>query len=780
MSKVAITVAAEPASNKTRAGAVVTLTKGDVDHQAITSDTGVALFSEVEPGEYAARVKVAPEFFVAAETATTVTVAPDNTNATLAINPLVLTLKSTLPPSGSIDFQKVEVWEIDGPRVAEVALEAAATPVPIPTAGDYQIRTVRPLPGYLQPPDGAGPKVRLSNTSPAKDATLPERTAKLQLAFKVGTKDAPTAVVNATSIRVQDTLGVVPASNVPQTTTLRRPGAHTYTVTDLPPGLQLSSGSPDKFEVAWNDSSPPPDSDVKQIIQRDLVLQEAPKTSRGLAWIVSWVFVGLLMLATGICFVASRFKGDTAQKLGSLAPALLVLAVGLLILQLAGNSKQGIFEPLVGLDGRTSVSRIAPALWTLALVVVMCRNANLVSWSGDKLAATLKDHWEAYLILLGGPWATAVLAKATVNYKVTNGTLQKSSSDGPEVLDAIRDDGGQTSLVDAQYLLFNIVALTFFVAAYIAQGPDLPEIPALLLALTSGAAAVYVGNKAAEQNRPTLTGLVPASVRPGDELTISGQNFIPPGTTPKDGVTVSLSGYGVLPPVTGKNATNTEVVVQVPANVVAGNPSVTVTTAAKVTTEPRPLEVVSADLVVVGLVEPALVPGEVVHLQVDNFRTRPDGQPMTYFVAFDDQWVQARLTADAQPRLEVTSPRSITGSTVAVAVRDGNGRTSGTTSVSVDSGPKIVNVTATRITGKQKVQVIVDAVGVLPPSPTVGDLSAVRVGESVATVSERRTVAGSRDRLVATAPLAATAKSITVIAVDWTGRTSTPRPEPVD
>mgnify|MGYP003380544897 CR=1 FL=1 len=85
----------------------------------------------------------------------------------------------------------------------------------------------------------------------------------------------------------------------------------------------------------------------------------------------------------------------------------------------------------------------------------------------------------------------------------------------------------------------------------------------------------------------------------------------------------------MLPPVTGKNATNTEVVVQVPANVVAGNPSVTVTTAAKVTTEPRPLEVVSADLVVVGLVEPALVPGEVVHLQVDNFRTRPDGQPMT-------------------------------------------------------------------------------------------------------------------------------------------------------
>ena len=67
------------------------------------------------------------------------------------------------------------------------------------------------------------------------------------------------------------------------------------------------------------------------------------------------------------------------------------------------------------------------------------------------------------------------------------------------------------------------MALTFFLIAYISQGPNLPEIPALLLALTSGAAAVYVGNKAADQNRPTLSGLVPASVRPGDELTISGQ-----------------------------------------------------------------------------------------------------------------------------------------------------------------------------------------------------------------------------------------------------------------
>ena len=236
----------------------------------------------------------------------------------------------------------------------------------------------------------------------------------------------------------------------------------------------------------------------------------------------------------------------------------------------------------------------------------------------------------------------------------------------------------------------------------------------------------------------------------------------------------------MLPPVNGKTPTDTDVVVQVPANVPSGYPTVTVASAARVSTEPRTLEVVSADLLVVGLVEPSIVPGETVHLLVDNLRARPDGEPMAYFVGFDGQWVQARLTAEVQPRLEVTSPRSLKGSTIAVAVRDGTGRTSVTTSVAVDSGPKIVGATATRITGKDKnkdkVQVIVDAVGVLPPTPTEDDVSGIRVGDSVVTVSERRTVGGSRDHLVVTAPLAATARSISIIAVDWTGQTTTPRP----
>ena len=780
MSKVAIAVEPNPASEKACAGAVVTLTSGALPALSeTTSDNGIAEFLDVDPGEYTACVTVAPSFFVPKSTKT-LTVAQNDLTDTLQIVPLVLTLKSTEPESGSIP-QQVEVWAVDGVRVADVALDDTSTEVPIPKVGKYRIQVTGTLLGGLQPPSDIGPTVEFSKAKPAKEVQIPERTAKLLLKIKDGTSNANDILVKGIGIQVRDAAGLLPTTSGAGPTNLRNTGEHTLTVIRLPADYELACGSPISFDVIWNRAPNPSPEHLNQQIEKTIVLRAIPTPVPGLAYNVSQVVVWLLGISAVISFGLSRFKGNaTAVKLGSLAPALLVLSIGLILLHLAGRSRRGIFEPLIGLDGRTSVSRIAPALWTLALVVVMCRNANLVSWKGDELTNTLDDNWEAYLILLGGPWATAVLAKATVNYKVTNGILQKSSSDQAEVLDALRDDDGQTSLIDAQYLLFNIVALTFFLIAYISQGPNLPEIPALLLALTSGAAAVYVGNKAADQNRPTLSGLVPASVRPGDELTISGQNFIPPGTTAADGVTVTLSGYGLLPPVNGKTPTDTDVVVQVPANVPSGYPTVTVASAARVSTEPRTLEVVSADLLVVGLVEPSIVPGETVHLLVDNHRARPDGEPMAYFVGFDGQWVQARLTAEVQPRLEVTSPRSLKGSTIAVAVRDGTGRTSVTTSVAVDSGPKIVGATATRITGKDKnkdkVQVIVDAVGVLPPTPTEDDVSGIRVGDSVVTVSERRTVGGSRDHLVVTAPLAATARSISIIAVDWTGQTTTPRP----
>ncbi len=791
MTGVAATVpgVANPASDKPPAGATVTLTQGADVHRAVTSAAGVATFADIGPGTYLALVTVAPEFFVAPTTPTPVTVAQAAATASLEVTPLVLTLKATLPPPGTLDFEQVEVWEVGGSKVADVELEAATNPVPIPRVGDYQIRTVRPLPGHLQPPDDAGPKKRFTAGQTAQEVVVPQRTATLELAIEVGGTAAPAAVSAGVAVEVRDALGVLPRSADPtQGITLRRTGAHTVVVTDLPSGLHLASGSPHELDVVWRGAPEASGTEAAQVLTHAIGLRkEDAAATASRASLLSLLIVVLLGASTAVCFVAGRgmhllghgFTDFAEDVMGSLVPSLLVLTIGLFILHLAGHDRHGFFEPLVGLDGRTSVSRVAPALWTLALVVVMCRNANLVSWSGDELAETLDPNWDDYLILLGGPWTAAVLAKATVSWKVESGSLQKTSKDEPEVLDAIRDDNGQTSLVDAQYLLFNIVALVFFAAAYVAKGPDLPKIPGLLLALTSGAAAIYVGNKAAEQNRPTVTGLVPPSVRRGDELTINGQNLIPAGTTAADGVTVSLSGYGILPPVAGKAPTDTSVTVHLPANVPAGFRDVTITTAAKVTTEPRSLEVVTADLVVVGLVEPALVPGEAVHVLIDNVRTRPDGTAMTYLVAFDEQWVQARLTAEPRPLLEVTAPRSLTGSMVALSVRDGDGRTSGATSVAVDGGPKIVSVTATRITAKDEVQVVVDAVGVLPPAPTTDDLSAIRIGTAASTVVERRTVTGSRDRLVVTAPLAKTATSITVTAVDWTGRTSAPRPVPV-
>ena len=189
MSKVAIAVEPNPASEKACAGAVVTLTSGALPALSeTTSDNGIAEFLDVDPGEYTACVTVAPSFFVPKSTKT-LTVAQNDLTDTLQIVPLVLTLKSTEPESGSIP-QQVEVWAVDGVRVADVALDDTSTEVPIPKVGKYRIQVTGTLLGGLQPPSDIGPTVEFSKAKPAKEVQIPERTAKLLLKIKDGTSNA--------------------------------------------------------------------------------------------------------------------------------------------------------------------------------------------------------------------------------------------------------------------------------------------------------------------------------------------------------------------------------------------------------------------------------------------------------------------------------------------------------------------------------------------------------------------------------------------------------------
>jgi hypothetical protein len=257
------------------------------------------------------------------------------------------------------------------------------------------------------------------------------------------------------------------------------------------------------------------------------------------------------------------------------AVALLVFA----ILEAVGTHgpenrrKYGWIAIVIGADGRVSTSKVQAVLWTVLLAIAIAFLTGIVAF-GPTSSTNLFDgvQWEQYLILLGGPFAAAVLAKVTVVAKLQNGTLQKvptaaasapppkktlvvdadaptaptttgatdpapAAPTQPKASDALSDDKGEIDLVDTQYLVFNIVVAVYAVVAYLGaifsrSSPTrfaLPDIPEVLLALTSLSAATYVGNKAAQRDAPRIVSMSPQPVTPGGDVDVLGVNLVPVG-----------------------------------------------------------------------------------------------------------------------------------------------------------------------------------------------------------------------------------------------------------
>jgi len=204
----------------------------------------------------------------------------------------------------------------------------------------------------------------------------------------------------------------------------------------------------------------------------------------------------------------------------------------------------------VGLDNRWSTSKIQPLLWTYAVLFGLS-SLLIAKWLGTpqgwtaQVKAGLQDE---YLILLGGPFAAAVLAKFITTEKIRNETLPKTVA--PEdsgglkdgLVQVISDDAGNTDLVDLQYFAFNLLALAYFLSVFVFHLQEgFPHLPALLVGLTGVAGATYVSKKAAERALPVLTSVVPGKAAPGGEVDLWGANLVveapaspaPPGWKPK-------------------------------------------------------------------------------------------------------------------------------------------------------------------------------------------------------------------------------------------------------
>jgi hypothetical protein len=179
-------------------------------------------------------------------------------------------------------------------------------------------------------------------------------------------------------------------------------------------------------------------------------------------------------------------------------------------------------------------------LWTfvlgyclLALVLVSTARVSAVMPSPpDQIPAgfvnaALAPLASSYPAFLGGPFAAVVAAKGRVTSRIANGSLQKTTAVTPRFSDVVTSDSGTLDLVDFQYTLFNLIAAIFVLTQFIPHpAHGIPSLPAAFAVSTGVSAAVYVSNKAVSGNRPSISLVSPAVVRPGRTVQIWGANLI--------------------------------------------------------------------------------------------------------------------------------------------------------------------------------------------------------------------------------------------------------------
>jgi hypothetical protein len=156
---------------------------------------------------------------------------------------------------------------------------------------------------------------------------------------------------------------------------------------------------------------------------------------------------------------------------------------------------------VLGSDDRVSTSKVQLALWTLALAYAL-----LVIVFHDFVYPPGKLD-PRYLLLLGFPAGAAVGAKLITTRQMSSGAVSKKRDTSPRkslsraVSEIVTNDQGDLDLGDAQYFIFNLVALTAFFIAFLHNPARLPVLSDTLVALTSASATAYVAKKAVSPPR---------------------------------------------------------------------------------------------------------------------------------------------------------------------------------------------------------------------------------------------------------------------------------------
>jgi len=269
-------------------------------------------------------------------------------------------------------------------------------------------------------------------------------------------------------------------------------------------------------------------------------------------------------LSYGVVYIVLRSRADDvhhthvgwAVVFASGLVWLVFVLLGLAARGQAAGSRAGSLgwlSVLLGADGRLSTSKSVIWLWTTGAGYALLYIAGIAVFV-DTEGTLTSTPWGEYLLLVGGPYAAGVLAKYAIVAKLNNGTIGKTLVPGraqptavghpgidqqSRASDIVSNDYGNLDIVDAQYLLFNLVAFAYAAGTFLSSNFNhlivdgkyaLPSIPSPVLALAAATAATYVANKAIQKDSPAIDSVVPSRhVEADDDVLIRGVNLVPRG-----------------------------------------------------------------------------------------------------------------------------------------------------------------------------------------------------------------------------------------------------------
>lgn len=240
---------------------------------------------------------------------------------------------------------------------------------------------------------------------------------------------------------------------------------------------------------------------------------------------------------------------------------------------------------LSGVDNRVSTSKTVAFAWTVAVAFGLL-SLVVAIWLGDHEPWDLqvtRGLQEEYLLLLGGPYAAAILAKyATTSQQDTKTT---GAVGGAAPTQLVTNDNGDTDLGDFQYVLFNVVGLMFFFGDFIGDlGHGFPDLPPILTGLVLTSTGGYAAKKLLQQAAPALISVIPGSAVPEGTVQIFGANLEIPAS--------AAGGIQDMNPTVLVGTKNATIAAH---DLVLGNDRLTITVPANAEPGPAPISVARAD-----------------------------------------------------------------------------------------------------------------------------------------------------------------------------------------